>query len=118
MWPIGITIRLTPASFSRLPRLRCGRPLRKRAAMTPARRLALFYATAFAGPGASLPFLPPFLGSRGLGAEAIGRTLALAMLARLVVAPSAAALPDRIGERRRVVFVFSGVGVAASGMLL
>lgn len=86
--------------------------------MTPARRLALFYATAFAGPGASLPFLPPFLASRGLGAEAIGRTLALAMLTRLVVAPSAAALADRLGDRRRVVLVSATLAVAASALLL
>lgn len=86
--------------------------------MTPARRLALFYATAFAGPGAALPFLPPFLAARGLGPEAIGRALALAMLARLVVAPSAAALADRLGDRRRVVSVFAALAMAASALLL
>lgn len=86
--------------------------------MTPARRLTLFYATAFAGPGASLPFLPPFLASRGLGAEAIGRALALAMLVRLVVAPGAAALADRLGDRRRVVLASATLAAAASVLLL
>jgi PPP family 3-phenylpropionic acid transporter len=86
--------------------------------MTPARRLSLFYATAFAGPGAALPFLPPFLAARGLGPEAIGRTLALAMLARLVVGPGAATLADRLGDRRRVVSVFAALAMGASALLL
>jgi PPP family 3-phenylpropionic acid transporter len=89
-----------------------------RADMTPAHRLALFYATAFAGPGASLPFLPPFLAARGLGPEAIGQALALAMLARLVVAPSAGALADHLGDRRRVAAVFALLAMAATALLL
>lgn len=91
-------------------------PIRRR--MSPARRLALFYATVFAGPGAALPFLPPFLAGRGLAAEAIGAALAAAMLARLAVGPAATALADRLGARRGVAVGCAAVAFAATALLL
>ncbi|MBV9566926.1 MAG: MFS transporter [Hyphomicrobiales bacterium] len=58
-------------------------------------RFALLYAALYAAFGASSPFLPAFLSSRGLDAEAIGLVLASATAIRLFAGPLAGRLADR-----------------------
>jgi PPP family 3-phenylpropionic acid transporter len=62
----------------------------------------LLYAVVYAAYGIEGPFLPALLAERGLSAEAIGLFFALGTAARLLSAPLAAAVADRIGAPRLV----------------
>lgn len=65
-------------------------------------RFLVLYATMYAAFGVASPFLPAFLHSRGLGAEALGLVLAAGTAARLVAVPLAGRLGDRLRALRRV----------------
>jgi PPP family 3-phenylpropionic acid transporter len=57
--------------------------------------MAMFYAAFFAFGGISMPYLPVWLGARGLDAREIGFVLAVPMLIRVVAVPLATRLIDR-----------------------
>ena len=73
--------------------------------------LALF-AALYGAYGTQSPFFPAFLGSRRLSAEAIGAVLAYSTAVKLVAAPLAGRLADRIGKGRLVLAAFA----AATGL--
>ncbi len=60
------------------------------------------YAAMYAAFGVASPFLPAFLHSRGLNAQALGAVLATGTAARLVAAPLAGRLGDRLHALRLV----------------
>lgn len=86
--------------------------------MRPARRMALYYAALFAGPGVGLPFLPLFLAARGLDPATVGWTLGLGQVARLVTGPFAGRLADALGDRRAVAVGAAVFGTIAVALML
>ena len=66
----------------------------------PLPRFLLVYALLFAAYGIEGPFLPALLAERGLSSEAIALLLAVGTAARLLSAPAATALADRLGAPR------------------
>ncbi|MFN3686978.1 MFS transporter [Salinarimonas sp.] len=76
-------------------------------------RLAALSATAFAGIGIAMPYLPVWLESRGVAASLIGLFVALPTLARIVAAPPLLGLTDRGVSARRLI-VCAQLGVAAA----
>jgi PPP family 3-phenylpropionic acid transporter len=66
-----------------------------RSSVIPSKRAAAFYATYFGVLGVVLPFLGPYLQSRGVAAVGIGLITALFSLAKLVYTPALGALVDR-----------------------
>jgi MFS transporter, PPP family, 3-phenylpropionic acid transporter len=66
----------------------------------------VLYAAMYAAYGVASPFLPSFLGSRGLSAEQLGMVLGAATAVRLVSAPLAGRIGDRL-QALRVVLVVS-----------
>lgn len=75
-------------------------------------RLVFAYGGIFTAMGVQLPFLPLWLGAKGLDDRLIGITLALAAVARLVSIPLATAATDRLGDLRR------GIAASALGLAL
>ena len=76
-------------------------------------RLGLFYALVFAGPGASLPYLPVWLRSEGLDGARIGAILAAPLLARVASGPLLAVWADGFKERRTPLAILAAAGTAA-----
>ncbi len=76
-------------------------------------RLALFYVAYFGMIGISLPFLPVWLQSRGLGPSEIGYVMAAGMLVKLVTGPWIAGAVDRSGRRRRAMRGLAAAALAA-----
>jgi PPP family 3-phenylpropionic acid transporter len=74
-------------------------------------RFLLLFALLYAGFGVSSPFFPSFLGARGLEPEAIGLVLASGTAMRLVAAPLAGRIADRLEASRAV--LASSVAAAA-----
>jgi PPP family 3-phenylpropionic acid transporter len=72
----------------------------------------VLFAALYGAYGTQSPFFPAFLGSRGLSAEAIGTVLAYSTAVKLVAAPLAGRLADRIGNGRLVLAGFA----AATGL--
>jgi len=60
----------------------------------------LLYALVYAAYGIASPFMPALFAERGMSAEAIGLILAGGTMARLLAAPLAAFLADRLGAPR------------------
>ena len=69
-------------------------------------RFVVLYAAMYAAYGVASPFLPAFLGTRGLAAEEIGVVLGAATALRLLSAPVAGRIGDRL-HALRVVLVAS-----------
>jgi MFS transporter, PPP family, 3-phenylpropionic acid transporter len=69
-------------------------------------RFVVLYAAMYAAYGVASPFLPAFLGTRGLAAEEIGFVLGAATALRLLSAPVAGRIGDRL-HALRVVLVAS-----------
>lgn len=84
---------------------------------TAARRLALFYAAVFAGPGVTLPFLPAFLALQGLTPSEVAAALAAQQVARLLSGPLIGRAADGTG-RRALVAALSAAAAAAASLLL
>jgi PPP family 3-phenylpropionic acid transporter len=81
--------------------------------------LAGVYALYFASTGVTLPFLPGYLGRRGLSATEIGFLLAIQPAIALVAPRVFCALADRTGKHARVLTLMAaGTTVAFSTLLL
>ena len=65
-------------------------------------RFVLLYLAMYGAFGVASPFMPAFLHSRGLSAEALGAVLAAGTAVRLVAAPLAGRLGDRVHALRTV----------------
>ena len=76
-------------------------------------RLAAWYAALFLTIGLFMPWWPAWLESRGLDAGEIGVLLALTTWAKVVAAPLATGLADRLGRRRPVMIALSFAALAA-----
>ncbi|MBT6094745.1 MAG: MFS transporter [Rhodospirillaceae bacterium] len=68
-------------------------------------RLAWFYAAAFTVIGASMPFWPLWLKSRGLSVEDIGLVIAIGITAKTLANPLIASAADQRGERKRIMAI-------------
>ena len=88
---------------------------RWRALSAPLPRFLLLYALLYASFGVASPFLPAFIGARGLAAEQIGVIFAAGTLIRLLSAPLAGRIADRWRIQRKVLAVCA---MAAGGAAL
>jgi PPP family 3-phenylpropionic acid transporter len=70
-------------------------------------RIAAFYAALFVVLGVQMPFLPVWLGARGLDAGAIGLVLAIPMVVRLFAIPLATHRADRHDALRAALVIAS-----------
>jgi PPP family 3-phenylpropionic acid transporter len=85
----------------------------RRARLSLAFRLSLFYAAVSLPIGIGMPFWPLFLTTRGFDAHGIAITLALGALLRVVASPLFASAADRSNARRRMIVLLLG----ASGLV-
>ncbi len=84
--------------------------------LSPAMRLAGFYAAIFGTIGILLPFWPVWLKSRGMSAGEIGILISVGMWIKVAATPIAASVADRIGERRRPLIVLAAGTFLAYGL--
>jgi PPP family 3-phenylpropionic acid transporter len=82
---------------------------------TPLVRFVLLYCVLYLAFGASSPFLPSLLESRGIKPEELGLIFSAATAIRLLAAPIAARLADRFGALR---FVLGACATAAAAATL
>jgi MFS transporter, PPP family, 3-phenylpropionic acid transporter len=80
-------------------------------------RLATVYAAFFLFNGIQMPYLPAWLGDRGLDAREIGIVLAVPMLARILAVPLATRLIDRHAEAQTAAAVAATLGAAAYAVM-
>ena len=71
-------------------------------------RFVVLYAAMYAAYGVASPFMPSYLGSRGLSAEEVGLALGAGTAVRLAAAP----LASRIGDRLRALHVVLAITIA------
>lgn len=75
--------------------------------------LSMIYASAFAGLGVAMPFMPVWLGAQGFSPPEIGIILAVPILVRIVVTAPLMSLVDRgLGPRRLLVFANTVLALA------
>ena len=79
-------------------------------------RFALLFTAQFAAVGVLLPFIPPLMAARGLGAEEVATILALGGALRLVSGPLGGRLADALGQPRAVMAA-GAAGAACAAML-
>ncbi|WP_209381427.1 MFS transporter [Pararoseomonas baculiformis] len=84
----------------------------------PLARFAFLLAASFLGVGVSMPFLPPFLAGKGLGAEAVAQVLFAGSLIRFFVSPALGRLADRIGDGRLVMIPCAALAALAAPLFL
>jgi MFS transporter, PPP family, 3-phenylpropionic acid transporter len=77
-------------------------------------RLALYFAGIFGAIGIQMPFLPVWLGAKGLDERTIGLMLAVAALTRVVAVPAAALAADRLGTLKGGLVLASLVAAAGT----
>src|SRR5690348_10446207 len=75
----------------------------------------LLYAALYAGFGVQSPYLPAWLGSRGMGAEAIALMLAAGTAVRIAAGPAAGRIADALAAPRGI---FAGCAMAAALLAL
>ena len=75
--------------------------------LTRPARFALFYAAFYLGFGAYLPYMPVWFEGRGLSAELIGLAAGAGMAGRVIAAPLAVALANRLPKRRYAILAFT-----------
>jgi MFS transporter, PPP family, 3-phenylpropionic acid transporter len=80
----------------------------------PLVRFALLYSVLYVAFGTTSPFLPAFLESRGVTAEELGVIFAAGTGMRLLAAPMAARLADRLGALRFILAACSIIAAAAA----
>ncbi len=76
-------------------------------------RLSLFFAAQFGLYGLQLPYFSVWLDWRGLTATEIGMVVAVPMLLRILIGPTAAFLADRAGDRRRAIMIGAACALTA-----
>ncbi len=84
----------------------------------PLARFALLLAACFLGVGVTMPFLPPFLAGKGLGAEAVAQILFAGSLIRFFVSPALGRLADRIGDGRAILIPCAALAALAGPLFL
>jgi MFS transporter, PPP family, 3-phenylpropionic acid transporter len=77
-------------------------------------RFVVLYFAMYAAYGVASPFLPSFLGSRGLSAEEIGLALGLGTAVRLVSAPAAGRTGDLLQALRAVLVISIALAALAT----
>jgi MFS transporter, PPP family, 3-phenylpropionic acid transporter len=82
--------------------------------VTPLPKFVVLYAAMYAAYGVASPFLPSLLASRGMTPEEIGFTLGAATAVRLVSAPLAGRIGDRVQALRVVLAVSISVAALAT----
>ena len=81
-------------------------------------RFLILYGVLYAGFGVQSPYLPTFLGSRGLSPEAIALVLAASGAVRLVAGPAAGRFADRLDAPKLIPAVSAaGAALMALGFL-
>jgi PPP family 3-phenylpropionic acid transporter len=75
--------------------------------------IGLFYASVFAGSGASMPFIPVWFSAQGLSGAEIGVILSAPLLARVVAGPALALWADGFRLRRTPLALMAGGATAA-----
>ena len=81
-------------------------------------RFLILYGVLYAGFGVQSPYLPTFLGSRGLSPEAIALVLAASGAVRLVAGPAAGRFADRLDAPKLILAVSAaGAALMALGFL-
>jgi len=80
----------------------------------PLGRFALLYSVLYLAFGTTSPFLPAFLESRGITAEKLGVVFASGTAMRLLAAPMAARLADRLGALRFTLAACSVIAALAA----
>ena len=80
-------------------------------------RLATVYAAFFLFNGIQMPYLPAWLGARGLDAREIGIVLAVPMLARILAVPLATRLIDRHARAETAAAVAATLAAAAYAVM-
>lgn len=85
--------------------------------MSPVGRASVAYIMFFSAIGASIPYVPVFFRSIGLGIEAIGLLSALSAGVGLAAAPAWGAIADRLGALRGAIVVAGLWAAAAAGWL-
>src|SRR5712672_1979638 len=80
-------------------------------------RLAIFYAALFVALGVQLQFLPVWLAAKGLDAGAIGLTLAIPQIVRVVTIPLATRSADRRDALRGALVVTVAAAALGYGMV-
>jgi MFS transporter, PPP family, 3-phenylpropionic acid transporter len=82
--------------------------------MAPLPRFVLLYAAMYAAYGVASPFIPAFLNARGVSPEQVGLVLAAGTAMRLVAAPMAGRIADRLQLVRAVLVVCVACAAAAT----
>jgi len=83
-----------------------------------AARLALFYAAIFLFGGIQMPYWPLWLEARGLSAQQIGFTLALAQAVKILAGPTGGWLADRRAQRRTPLMLLTGLALIGLALYL
>jgi MFS transporter, PPP family, 3-phenylpropionic acid transporter len=81
-------------------------------------KFAFLFSLLYAAFGVASPFLPEFLSSHDLGPERLGLTLSLATAIRLISAPVAGRIGDRLHALRIVLGICAAMGGAAAFVFL
>ncbi|QPC41822.1 MFS transporter [Kaustia mangrovi] len=76
-----------------------------------ARRVSMLYAALFACVGIYLPYLPLWLGAKGMDTREIAAILAAQVAVRLVTGPFCAFLADRTGRPRRMMVTLAALSI-------
>ena len=100
-WPRAERDRKPISAHAARCRSRCSVAITMAALFHPALcRFLILYGVLYAGFGVQSPYLPTFLGSRGLSPEAIALVLAASGAVRLVAGPAAGRFADRLDAPR------------------
>jgi PPP family 3-phenylpropionic acid transporter len=81
-------------------------------------KFALLFSALYAAFGVASPFLPEFLLLHGVGPERLGLALSLATTIRLISAPLAGRIADRLHALRIVLAICAAMGGAAALVFL
>ncbi|WP_155913533.1 MFS transporter [Asticcacaulis sp. AC466] len=80
-------------------------------------RQAVFYALLCAGTGASLPFIPLWLGYKGMSAGQIGWILAIPLIGRAITGPLSGVWADRFKKYRTPIMYLGLLSVLSYGLM-
>lgn len=83
----------------------------------PGKRVAAIYGATFFALGISLPYYPLLLADRGMGDTEIAIIIAMPMIARALVSSLLGILADLVGNRGRVLVIYSGLAAISFSTL-